>query len=37
VQRLINERPSLKERKSISKRITDKIVKFEETFIEGMG
>ena len=34
---LINERPSLKERKSISKRITDKIVQFVETFIDGMG
>jgi type I restriction enzyme R subunit len=34
---LINERPKLKERASISKRITAKIVQFVETFIEGMG
>lgn len=34
---LINERPGLKERASVSKRITAKIVDFVETFIEGMG
>jgi len=34
---LMNERPSLKERASASKRITAKIVSFVETFIEGMG
>jgi len=34
---LMNERPSLKERASASKRIITKIIKFVETFIEGMG
>src|SRR5665648_58806 len=34
---LMKERPSLKERASISKRIARKIVEFVETFIEGMG
>jgi type I restriction enzyme R subunit len=34
---LMNERPSLKERASLSKRITTKIVEFVETFIEGIG
>lgn len=34
---LLQERPKLKERASISKRITAKIIQFVETFIEGMG
>ena len=34
---LMNERPSLKERASVSKRIKSKIVNFVETFIDGMG
>lgn len=34
---LMNERPSLKERATVSNRIIDKIVGFVETFIEGMG
>lgn len=34
---LMNERPNLKERASVSKRIVRKIVEFVETFIEGMG
>jgi type I restriction enzyme R subunit len=34
---LMNERPSLKERASLSKRITSKIIDFVETFIEGIG
>ncbi len=34
---LMKERPSLKERATISKRITAKIVDFVNTFIEGMG
>jgi len=34
---LMNERPSLKERASASKRITAKIIDFVHTFIEGMG
>ena len=34
---LMNVRPSLKERASASQRIKDKIVRFVETFIEGMG
>lgn len=34
---LMKERPALKERKSVSKRITSKIKQFVETFIEGMG
>ena len=33
---LLNERPSLKERASISERISTKIVEFVETFINGM-
>lgn len=33
---LMNERPNLKERASVSKRIVRKIVEFVETFIEGM-
>lgn len=34
---LMKERPSLKERASISERILNKIKSFVETFIEGMG
>jgi type I restriction enzyme, R subunit len=34
---LMNERPSLKERASVSTRIARKIINFVETFIEGMG
>lgn len=34
---LMNQRPSLKERATVSKRIITKIVDFVETFIEGMG
>jgi type I restriction enzyme R subunit len=34
---LLNKRPSLKERASISERITVKITDFVETFINGMG
>ncbi len=34
---LLNKRPSLKERASISERITIKITDFIETFINGMG
>ena len=34
---LLNKRPSLKERASISERITTKITDFVETFINGMG
>lgn len=34
---LMKERPSLKERASVSKRVITKIVAFVETFIEGMG
>ena len=34
---LLNTRPSLKERASISERITTKITDFVETFINGMG
>ncbi|WP_347923346.1 type I restriction endonuclease subunit R [Pontimicrobium sp. SW4] len=34
---LLNKRPSLKERASISERITTKITDFIETFINGMG
>ncbi|MFY0605968.1 MAG: type I restriction endonuclease subunit R [Cyclobacteriaceae bacterium] len=34
---LMNERPSLRERATVSKRIIAKIVGFVETFIEGMG
>jgi type I restriction enzyme, R subunit len=34
---LMNDRPNLKERASVSKRIVRKIVEFVETFIEGMG
>ena len=36
VIRLLNKRPSLKERASISERITIKIIDFIETFINGM-
>ena len=34
---LMNERPSLKERASSSKRVISKILEFVHTFIEGMG
>lgn len=34
---LLNKRPSLRERASISERITTKIVEFVEVFINGMG
>lgn len=34
---LLNKRPNLKERASISERITTKITDFVETFINGMG
>ena len=34
---LLNKRPSLRERASISERITAKIVEFVEVFINGMG
>lgn len=34
---LLNNRPSLKERASISKRITNKIIDFVNTFFDGMG
>ncbi|GAB5526273.1 MAG: type I restriction endonuclease subunit R [Roseivirga sp.] len=34
---LLNKRPGLKERASVSKRIISRIVGFVETFIEGMG
>ena len=34
---LMTDRPNLKERASVSKRIVRKIVEFVETFIEGMG
>lgn len=34
---LMNEKPKLKERASVSKRITAKIIEFVNTFIEGMG
>jgi len=34
---LMNERPSLKERESSSKRVISKILEFVHTFIEGMG
>lgn len=34
---LLNKRPSLKERASISERITTKIVEFVEVFINGIG
>ncbi len=34
---LLNNRPGLKERASIAERVTNKIVDFVETFINGMG
>lgn len=34
---LMNNRPSLKERASIAQRVTDKILGFVETFINGMA
>ena len=34
---VMNERPSLKERASLSKRIITKIKGYVETFIDGMG
>jgi len=37
VIKLMNERPSLKDRKPASKRIKTKIIGFVETFIKGMG
>jgi len=37
VIKLMNERPSLKDRKPAAKRIKSKIIAFVETFIEGMG
>ncbi len=33
---MMNERPSLKDRKTVAKRVTDKIIGFVETFISGI-
>ena len=33
---LLNKRPTLKERATIAKRVTDKILRFVETFINGI-
>lgn len=37
VMDIMNKRPSLRERKSVSERIITKIKAFVETFIDGMG
>jgi len=34
---IMNERPSLRQRASLSERITTKIIDFVKTFIDGMG
>ena len=34
---MMNKRPSLKERKSVAERVTDKILSFVETFINGIS